>query len=145
MGCPGHRLTLTCRGSKENSVRAFPRARWQPPYTPPCPTLSAELWGPVCRAQHTVGLTAPNHSSSPGGCQWGRELGEPPVSTQNPGWATTDPGKGLPAPHTSPSRCAPTEVLPAEISSERTVSTFKGCRPQLVIIRLASIRRELPV
>lgn len=56
-----------------------------------------------------------------------------------------DPENGPPAPHDSPSRGAPQEALPAGISSDRTVSTFKDCWPQTVIVWLASVRRELPV
>ena len=68
------------------------------------------------------------------------------VSTHNSGWASSDPGKDRPVPapaaHLLPSILG---VLPAEISNEKTASTFKGCWPQLVIVWLASIRRALPV
>lgn len=68
------------------------------------------------------------------------------VSTHNSGWASSDPGKDRPVPapatHLPPSILG---VLPAEISNEKTASTFRGCWPQLVIVWLASIRRALPV
>lgn len=66
-----------------------------------------------------------------------------PIGTQNPSWARADPRRRPPAP--SPLPPSITKGLPAEISNKRTASTFKGCWPQLVIVWLASIRRELPV
>lgn len=68
-----------------------------------------------------------------------------PCQAQNPSWAVPDPEDGLSAPHDSSSRGTPKEALPAGISSERAVSTFKDRWPQTVIVWLASVRPELPV
>lgn len=80
-----------------------------------------------------------------GGMPVGQGIPSTPSQHPEPRLGWHGPGKGRLAPHVSPSRRAPTEALPAEISSERTVSTFRDCWPQLVIVRLASVRPVLPV
>lgn len=137
-GRPRHHRPLTYRSRGENSSKALSQAGRHHCEAPsPREHLSCAS-GRVHGARHRTETPREGNASGAGGS-------EPPSQHPEPRLGRRGLGKGHLAPHISASRRAPTEPLPAEISSERTVSTFRDCWPQLVIVRLASVRPAPPV